>query len=293
MLPRISWVADPGHLVAVEPPDRPLGCERDEGGRLHRAGGGLYRPRPGGPSSARARCPARAGALQTAHGPVETPAFIPLATKGTVRGLDRPRGGGDRLRADPRQHLPPVRLPGPGADRGGRRPPRVHGLGAGMITDSGGFQVFSLAHGGVADEVKGSGRPGEGTARSSRSTRTGSASAPTVTARSCSSRPRSRWRCRPGSAPTSRGIRRVPALPRRPRVHRPMMERTHRWLGRCLQWHDRNGPERQAVFGIVQGGIHEDLRRESAQAISGRSSTGSRSAARSDATRRRCGACSS
>ena len=46
------------------------------------------------------------------------------------------------------------------------------------------------------------------------------------------------------------------------------MERTHRWLGRCLEWHERDGPERQAVFGIVQGGVHEDLRRESAQAVS-------------------------
>ena len=41
-------------------------------------------------------------------------------------------------------------------------------------------------------------------------------------------------------------------------------ERTHRWLDRCLAWHEREGPERQAVFGIVQGGVHEDLRRESA-----------------------------
>ena len=45
------------------------------------------------------------------------------------------------------------------------------------------------------------------------------------------------------------------------------MERTHRWLERCLDWHGENGPERQAVFGIVQGGVHEDLRRESAEAI--------------------------
>ena len=45
-------------------------------------------------------------------------------------------------------------------------------------------------------------------------------------------------------------------------------ERTHRWLDRCLDWHEREGPERQAVFGIVQGGVHEDLRRESAQAVS-------------------------
>ena len=45
-------------------------------------------------------------------------------------------------------------------------------------------------------------------------------------------------------------------------------ERTHRWLDRCLSWHERQGPARQAVFGIVQGGCHEDLRRTSAQFVS-------------------------
>src|SRR3954451_5690854 len=44
-------------------------------------------------------------------------------------------------------------------------------------------------------------------------------------------------------------------------------ERTHRWLDRCVAWHERSGPERQAVFGIVQGGVHEDLRRESAERV--------------------------
>ncbi len=46
------------------------------------------------------------------------------------------------------------------------------------------------------------------------------------------------------------------------------IERTHRWLDRCLEWHEREGPGRQAVFGIVQGGVHEDLRRESAEYVS-------------------------
>ena len=45
-------------------------------------------------------------------------------------------------------------------------------------------------------------------------------------------------------------------------------ERTHRWLERCLAWHEGEGPAGQAVFGIVQGGVHEDLRRESAEAVS-------------------------
>ena len=44
-------------------------------------------------------------------------------------------------------------------------------------------------------------------------------------------------------------------------------ERTHRWLDRCLAWHGEHGPPGQAVFGIVQGGTHEDLRRESADFV--------------------------
>ena len=65
-------------------------------------------------------------------------------------------------------------------------------------------------------------------------------------------------------------------------------ERTHRWLDRCLAWHEEHGPARQALFGIVQGGTHEDLRRESAAGgLRGRASTASRSAAPSAATRRR------
>ena len=44
-------------------------------------------------------------------------------------------------------------------------------------------------------------------------------------------------------------------------------ERTHRWLRRCLDWHAEHGPAGQLVFGIVQGGVYEDLRGESAAAI--------------------------
>jgi queuine tRNA-ribosyltransferase len=44
-------------------------------------------------------------------------------------------------------------------------------------------------------------------------------------------------------------------------------ERTHRWLRRCLDWHARHGPEGQALYGIVQGGVYEDLRRASTQEV--------------------------
>jgi queuine tRNA-ribosyltransferase len=44
-------------------------------------------------------------------------------------------------------------------------------------------------------------------------------------------------------------------------------ERTHRWLERCLDWHEAHGPDGQLVYGIVQGGVHHDLRTESAQTV--------------------------
>ena len=45
------------------------------------------------------------------------------------------------------------------------------------------------------------------------------------------------------------------------------MERTHRWLERCLDWHEQRGPGDQAVYGIVQGGTEHDLRLESTAAV--------------------------
>jgi queuine tRNA-ribosyltransferase len=212
---------------------------------------------------------ARTGALRTAHGPVRTPAFIPLATKATVRGLESRELAelGFELILGNTYHL----LVSPGPDRiaaaGG-----LHGFMGwerALITDSGGFQVFSLAHGGVADEVKGRGRPGgergsvveigeEGVRfRSYRDGRELFLSPETsmeAQAKLGSDVALAFDECTPFHAGRDYTAR--------------SMERTHRWLDRCLAWHRECGPERQAVFGIVQGGVHEDLRRESAQAVS-------------------------
>ena len=66
-------------------------------------------------------------------------------------------------------------------------------------------------------------------------------------------------------------------------------ERTHRWLERCLGWHAEHGPAGQLVYGIVQGGVYEDLRRAvDAGGRRERAATGSRSAGRSARRRRRC-----
>jgi len=212
---------------------------------------------------------ARAGVLRTGHGEVKTPAFIPLATKGTVRGLESKELSelGYELILGNTYHL----FVSPGPDRiakaGG-----LHGFmgweGA-LITDSGGFQVFSLAHGGVADEVKGQGRPGgergsvvsideEGVRfrsyRDGRELFLSPEVSMEVQAKLGSDIALVFDECTPYHADRDYTAR--------------SMERTHRWLGRCLDWHGEHGPEGQAVFGIVQGGVHEDLRRESAQVVS-------------------------
>src|ERR1700754_691522 len=98
---------------------------------------------------------ARAGVLRTAHGEVRTPAFVPLATKATVKGLtpDEVRGLGYDMVLGNTYHL--------FLEPGHERIERLGGLHEFMrwehpiITDSGGFQVFSMGHGNVADEIKG------------------------------------------------------------------------------------------------------------------------------------------
>jgi queuine tRNA-ribosyltransferase len=212
---------------------------------------------------------ARAGVIRTAHGPIETPAFIPLATKGTVRGLESREVAqlGYELILGNTYHL--FLSPGPEriAAAGG-----LHGFmnwERSLITDSGGFQVFSLAHGGVADEVKGSGRSGGERGSRVEITEQG--------ARFRSPRDGSELFISPEvsmsvQAALGSDIALVfdectPFHAEREYTARST-ERTHRWLERCLVWHEREGPQRQAVFGIVQGGVYEDLRRESAQAVS-------------------------
>lgn len=212
---------------------------------------------------------ARCATIQTAHGPIETPAFIPLATKGTVRGLESAEVAelGYELILGNTYHL----FVSPGPERiaaaGG-----LHGFmgwDRALITDSGGFQVFSLAHGGVANEVKGSGRSGGAPGSRVEITEEG--------ARFQSYRDGAELFISPEvsmsvQAALGSDIALVfdectPFHVERDYTARST-ERTHRWLDRCLAWHEREGPRRQAVFGIVQGGVYEDLRRESAQAVS-------------------------
>jgi queuine tRNA-ribosyltransferase len=210
---------------------------------------------------------ARAGVLRTAHGDVRTPAFVPLATKATVKGLE-PRevaalgydmvlGNTFHLFLDPGHEL----IAGFG---GLHEFMRWDGP---IVTDSGGFQVFSMGHGGVAEEIKGR--------------NTGERHSAILAIEEEGVRFRSyidgseRFMAPETSMEVQAALGSDLALVfdectpfhvERDYTARST-ERTHRWLQRCLDWHERHGPEHQLVYGIVQGGVFDDLRVESAQTV--------------------------
>ena len=220
---------------------------------------------------------ARTGTLQLAHGEVRTPAFVPLATKGSVKLLE-PRDVealGYEMVLGNTFHL--FLAPGPEliATLGGlnrfMRWPRP------IITDSGGFQVFSMGHGSVADEIKGRRHAGAATAAGTGARREGAIlkiSEEGVRFRSYvdgNERMLSPERSMAVQAALHSDIALVldectPFHVTRDYTARSA-ERTHRWLERCLRWHAEHGPDDQAVYGIVQGGIEHDLRLESTGAI--------------------------
>ncbi len=215
---------------------------------------------------------ARAGTLGTAHGPISTPAFVPLATKGSIRGMIPSEVSelGYQMVLGNTFHL----HLNPGDERiaalGGLH--RFIGWDRPIITDSGGFQVFSMGHGTVADEIKGRAPTGperagkilgiEEDGVSYRSYMDGSE-------RFMGPEDSMRIQANLGSDIALVFDECTPFNVEREYTARST-ERSHRWLDRCLDWHAEHGPAEQIVYGIVQGGVYEELRRESTEQIAAR-----------------------
>jgi queuine tRNA-ribosyltransferase len=185
---------------------------------------------------------ARAGTLHTPHGSVPTPTFMPVGTRGTVRAVDSRdlvAVGAGMVLANT-YHL--MLRPGDGvvASLGG-----LHGFMAWngpILTDSGGYQVFSLSPRIDEDGV------------SFRSTYDGSAvrltpeGAVAVQERL--------------GADVAMVLDHLVGLPADRETVRDAMERTLRWSQRAL---DAVTSREQTLFGIIQGGVDDELRHESAE----------------------------
>ena len=212
---------------------------------------------------------ARAGRLRLAHGEVLTPAFVPLASHGSVRGLLPPEVAamGVQMVLGNTFHL----MLAPGAEvieqHGGLH--AFMGWTGPIVTDSGGFQVFSMGHGTVADEIKGRAAGGNGEkgailAIDEQGVRF--RSYVDGAERFLSPEASMEVQAALGSDIALAFDECTPFHVSRDYTQRST-ERTHRWLERCLAWHRERGPRGQLVYGIVQGGVHEDLRRASARQV--------------------------
>jgi queuine tRNA-ribosyltransferase len=210
---------------------------------------------------------ARAGLLATAHGVVRTPAFVPLASTASVRslgpgevealGYDIVLGNAFHLLLRPGGELI--------AALGGLH--RFMGWGRAIITDSGGFQVFSMGHGTVAEEIKGRrGGAREGTILAIEETGVRFRSYIDGSERFLSPETSMEVQSQLGSDIVLAFDECTPFNVARDYTARST-ERTHRWLERCQRWRASHDGGASLFYGIVQGGVFEDLRMQAAQAV--------------------------
>ena len=187
---------------------------------------------------------ARAGTATTANGSYTTPLFMPVGTRGAIKYLSA--ADYDRLGAQivlgNTYHL--MLRPGAGVVERFGGLASFAGWDGLTLTDSGGFQVFSLDPKVDDDGV------------TFKSTYDGSTVRFT---------PEDAVRVQERlGADIQMVLDQCPPLPSSPDIVRTAMERTHAWAERAKAAHTRTD---QSLFGIVQGGISETMRRESAQRI--------------------------
>ena len=197
------------------------------------------------------QCPvtgARAGRLHTPHGSFDTPMFMPVGTQGTVKTLSpeelKEMGAGFILGNT--YHL----FLRPGHDivkkAGGLH--RFMNWNGGILTDSGGFQVFSL---GDLRKITEEGVDFRSHLDGSKQFLSPEKSMEIQMAL---------------GADIAMAFDECTPYPADYEYACSSMRLTTRWARRCLAAHDR---EDQALFGIVQGGMYKDLRQESAESLVG------------------------
>jgi queuine tRNA-ribosyltransferase len=213
---------------------------------------------------------ARRGRLTTPHGALDTPAFIFCATKAAMKAASPAalREEKTQIILSNTYHL----MLQPGAElvakMGGLH--RFMGWNGPMLTDSGGFQIFSLGHGSVADEIKGR----RDIARPKtllKINEKGAAFRSYIDGSKHLLTPES-------SIDIQRklGADLIVTFDECTPYHsdRRYTERSlrlsNRWGDRCIAEFERGHDGKQALYGILQGGVYQDLRHEAAAYVNDR-----------------------
>ncbi|HBY32193.1 MAG TPA: tRNA guanosine(34) transglycosylase Tgt [Clostridiales bacterium] len=190
---------------------------------------------------------ARLGRVHTPHGTFDTPVFMPVGTQATIKGMspDEVESMGARIILSNTYHL--------WMRPGNEIVKKAGGLHTFMnwkhsiLTDSGGFQVFSLA------------RPKDITEEGVHFKSHIDGSAHLLT-------PELSMKIQNDlGSDIIMAFDECCAWPSEHRYAQKSLERTTRWLERCIKAHER--PQDQALFGIIQGSCYADLRKQSAKEI--------------------------
>ena len=212
---------------------------------------------------------ARTGIISTPHGKIETPAFVFCGTKAAIKSLNvnEAKKSGTQIILSNTYHL----MLQPGAEiiakHGGLH--NFMNWDGPMLTDSGGFQLFSLGHGSVADEIKGRNKNSKRKKSLLKITEEGALFKSYIDG--------SDQLLTPEKSITIQ--RQIGAdlilvfdectpfhVDKEYTAH--AMERSHRWSERSIEifnkkseYNPQSGSSgRQALYGIIQGGIYTDLR---------------------------------
>ncbi|MBP6892503.1 tRNA-guanosine(34) transglycosylase [Candidatus Babeliales bacterium] len=209
---------------------------------------------------------ARVGRIHTPHGIIDTPSFVAVGTNGVLKSLDNKtlETLNQQLMFCNTYHL----ILHPGSDvvaqAGGLH--KFINRTSPIITDSGGFQVFSLAYGGVASELKSKGQKQHQNSVAKiteegvifRSYRNGDA-----------------IKLTPESSVLAQkqlGADIIIPLDELPPYHidaralKKSLDRTHRWEKRSLDVHLAN-KQQQAMYAVIHGGISSELRKISCDTL--------------------------
>lgn len=209
---------------------------------------------------------ARVGKIHTPHGVINTPGFVAVGTNGTIKALDSKMVSdiGIELMFCNTYHL--LLQPGPEIVENAGGLHTFMNRDMPIITDSGGFQVFSLAYGGVAKELKSSGNKNRG-GSVLKITEDG------VLFRSY--RDGKKVLLTPETSiqiQKSLGADIIIPFDELPPYHISDKEliksfdRTHRWEIRSLNEHLKN-TRGQAMYNVVHGGLSSELRKKSVQIL--------------------------
>lgn len=208
----------------------------------------------------------RVGRIHTPHGVIDTPNFVAVGTNGTLKALSNEMVDeiGLQLMFCNTYHL--LLQPGPQTIKQAGGLHRFINRRLPLITDSGGFQVFSLAYGSVHNELKSRGKKkGDGSVLK--------INEEGVTFRSY--RDGAKILLTPESSiqiQKALGADIIIPFDELPPYHigleelKKSLERTHRWEKRSLEEHFKN-QQQQAMYGVIHGGPHLDLRKLSCKTL--------------------------